>query len=32
MDQDETGEFWLYDLKVETVLDGRTAGMPPRRR
>jgi uncharacterized repeat protein (TIGR04076 family) len=25
MDQDETGEFWLYDLKVETVLDGRTA-------
>ncbi len=24
MDQDETGEYWLYDLKVETVLDGRT--------
>ncbi|MEM7319115.1 MAG: TIGR04076 family protein [Pseudomonadota bacterium] len=24
MDQDKTGEFWLYDLKVETVLDGRT--------
>ena len=21
---DEHGEFWLYDLKVETVLDGRT--------
>ncbi|MEL6517277.1 MAG: TIGR04076 family protein [Pseudomonadota bacterium] len=20
---DESGEFWLYDLKVETVLDGR---------
>ena len=25
MDQGKTGEFWLYDLKVETVLDGRTA-------
>ena len=24
MDQGEPGEFWLYDLKVETVLDGRT--------
>jgi uncharacterized repeat protein (TIGR04076 family) len=24
MDQGKTGEFWLYDLKVETVLDGRT--------
>lgn len=25
MDQsDEHGEFWLYDLMVETVLDGRT--------
>lgn len=24
MDQEKTGEFWLYDLKVETVLDGRT--------
>ncbi|MEM6634732.1 MAG: TIGR04076 family protein [Pseudomonadota bacterium] len=21
---DESGKFWLYDLKVETVLDGRT--------
>jgi uncharacterized repeat protein (TIGR04076 family) len=25
MEQDDKqGEFWLYDLKVETVLDGRT--------
>ena len=25
MDQnDNSGDFWLYDLKVETVLDGRT--------
>ena len=24
MGQSEDGDFWLYDLKVETVLDGRT--------
>jgi uncharacterized repeat protein (TIGR04076 family) len=24
MDQDKTADFWLYDLKVETVLDDRT--------
>lgn len=24
MSSEESGTFWLYDLKVETVLDGRT--------
>lgn len=24
MSEGEAGDFWLYDLKVETVLDGRT--------